>query len=86
MTTEIALNWPIIGKNINVLRNFSWYVQDVANDADTPRVRLRNNAVIVDNFRGDELGRSEQHLRLLLGVVGSRQTEIDEFDLVTVGK
>ena len=86
MTTEIALNWPIICKNIDVPRTFRLYLQDVANDADTPRVRLRNNAVIVDHFRGDELGRPEQDLGLLLGVVGSRQTEIDEFDLVTVGK
>lgn len=58
------------------------HLQYVAYNADGPHVGPVADLVEVDDLRCHELRGPEKHLQLLLGVVETREAEVDDLDPV----
>ncbi len=57
--------------------------QDVADDANRPKIGAEADRFEVDDFGRHELGRAEQHLQLFGRVKAACQAEIDQLDSIT---
>ena len=71
-------------ENGSYVISFRWDLQNVANDADGPHVGAESDPIEVDHFRSDEFGRAEENFQLFRRIETSSQTEIDDFDPMTI--